>query len=101
MTEMNKINNEELVNVAGGNDGIERIGFTYGTVHDVVHYDSSSCLTLRDAPDGNVIFTDAGKPVGWQNGDSIQVQPSSRNGHWIKAVKGNFVGWVNTNFVWY
>ena len=90
-----------LENVAGGNDGTERLGFTYETVHDVVHYDSSSCLTLRDAPDGNVLYTDAGKPVGWQNGDSIHVQPSSRTGHWIKAVKGNFVGWVNTNFVWY
>ena len=101
MTDMNKINNEELVNVTGGNDGSERIGFTYGTVHDVVHYDASSCLTLRDAPDGNVLYTDAGKPVGWQNGDSIQVQPGSRTGHWIKAAKGNFVGWVNTNFVWY
>ena len=31
---MEKINN--LENVTGGIDGSERIGFTYGTVHDVV-----------------------------------------------------------------
>ena len=98
---INNISPEELKNAAGGHDGSERSGYTYGTVHDVVHYDASSCLTLRDAPDGNVLYTDAGKPVGWQNGDSIQVAPGSKNGHWIKAVKGRFVGWVNSNYVWY
>ena len=62
MTEMNKINNEELVNVAGGNDGSERIGFTHGTVHDGVHYDASSCLTPRDALDGNALIPMPKKP---------------------------------------
>ena len=62
MTEMNKINNEELINAAGGNDGFERADFTYGTVRDVVRYDSSSCLTLSDAPDGKVLIPMPKKP---------------------------------------
>ena len=49
-----------LENVTGGNDGTKRIGFTYRTVHDVVHYDASSFMTMRDAPDGNVLYTNAG-----------------------------------------
>ena len=101
MSENMKINEMNLEEVTGGHDGSERYGYTYGTVHDVVMYDSTACLTLRDAPDGNVIFTDAGRAVGWQNGDSIQVMPSSRTGNWIQAVKGGFYGWVNANYVWY
>ena len=72
MSENMKVNEMNLEEVTGGHDGSERYGYTYGTVHDVVMYDSTACLTLRDAPDGNVIFTDAGRAVGWQNGDSIQ-----------------------------
>ena len=53
---------KNLENVTGGNDGSERIGFTYGTVHDVVHYDASSRLTLRDAPDGNDLIPMPKKP---------------------------------------
>ena len=57
---MEKMNN--LENVTGGNDGTERLGFTYGTVHDVVHYDASSCLTLRDTPEGNDLIPMPKKP---------------------------------------
>ena len=92
----NKINPEELVNAAGGNDGNENSGFTSGIVYGVAGF----YLSLREAPDGNGII-DGGKFITWQNGESIQIQPSSKTGHWIKAVKGNFVGWVDANHVWY
>ena len=103
MSEMNKINNEELEKVTGGNDGMPSGGgdWTWGTVHDVVHYDSSSCLTLRDAPDGNVMYYDSGKPIGWQNGDSASVLLGSEQGSWVRARKDGYYGWTNRNYVWY
>ena len=58
MSELKKINNENLENIAGGNDGCPE-GWVYATVQGVVHYDSSSCLTLRDCPGGNVRYTPA------------------------------------------
>ena len=101
MADMNKINNEELDQVAGGNDGMGSNRWVYGTVHDVVHYDASSCLTLRNAPDGAVMYTNAGKPMGWQNGESALVLPSSRQGNWIQAQWNGIIGWTNANYVWY
>ena len=54
------INEEALNNVTGGNDELPSGSWVYGTVHGVVHYDSSSCLTLRNAPCGDVMYTDTG-----------------------------------------
>ena len=100
MTE--KINLENLETVTGGNDGLpSNMQWLYGTVHGVVHYYATSCLTLRNAPDGEVVYTDAGKPVGWQNGDTIECQPGSKQGSWIRARKGQFSGWTNCNYVNY
>ena len=99
MSDIEKLNLEETENVAGGNDGMGR--WVYGTVHGVVHYDSTSCLTLRDAPGGNVQFDTSGTAYGWQNGQSIRVLPASRQGDWIKASMGDMVGWVNANYVYY
>ena len=101
MSENIKVDEMNLEEVTGGHDGSERYGYTNGTVHDVVMHDATACLTLRDAPNGYVIFTDAGRAVGWHNGDSIQVMPSSRTGSWIKAAKGRFRGWVDARYVWY
>ena len=106
MTDMNKVNIEELGQAAGGNDGLGSGvggGWVNGTVHGVQVYDNdpSSCLTLRNAPNGEVLYNNAGKPLGWKNGDSIPVFPQSRQGNWIKAKKGNVTGWTNTNYVWY
>ena len=98
---MENIDLENLEGVAGGNDGLPSGNWAYGTVHGVVAYDSTACLTLRDAPGGNVMYTSAGKAMGWQNDDSIPVLPSSRNGDWIKAKYGTVVGWTNANYVWY
>ena len=96
-----KLNAEELKNVAGGNDGMYNDGWVYGTVHGVQHIDASSCLTLRDAPGGAVMYTEAGKPMGWQNGESALVQPSSRTGDWIRACWNGVYGWTNANYVYY
>ena len=75
--------------------------WVYATVHGVVHYDSSSCLTLRDCPNGNVMYTDAGKPMGWQNGDSALIQPGSRQGDWVRAKWNGCLGWKNAIYLWY
>ena len=101
MSDIKKINSEELEQVTGGNDGMVSGGWVYGTVHGVVHYDASSCLTLRNVPDGDVMYTEAGKPMGWQNGDAALVQPSSRQGNWIRAQWNGVTGWTNANYVWY
>ena len=97
---MEKINAAEVENVSGGN-GNGSVYWVYGTVHDVVHYDASSCLTLRNIPGGDVMYTAAGKPMGWQNGDQILVNPASRQGNWVQAQYGSVIGWTNANYVWY
>ena len=99
MEEKKVLNEKNLEEVNGGNYGGG--GWTWGTVHGVVHYDESSCLTLRDYPNGNPQFYDNGRPVGWQNGDGIPVLPDSRQGDWIRSYKDGFDGWVNANYVWY
>ena len=96
-----EINKKDLESVVGGNDGMPSSGWVYGRVHDVVHYDASSCLTLRNVPNGDVMYTAAGKPMGWQNGDAALVQPSSRKGDWIRANWNGNIGWTNANYVWY
>ena len=97
---LNKVDASDLENVSGGL-GCNYGGWVYGTVHDVVYYDSSSCLTLRSYPGGDVMYTNAGQPMGWQNGESILVQPASRQGDWVKAQYGSVIGWTNANYVWY
>ena len=97
MSEMNKVNAEDLEQVTGGYSGSG--DWVYGVVHGVIHYDASSCLTLRNAPDGAVMYTDAGKPLGWQNGDVALIQPSSRQGNWVRAQINGVTGWTNINYV--
>ena len=99
---MNKINEENLESVSGGCEDCGNSGnWIYATVHGVVHYDSSSCLTLRDCPNGNVMYTDAGRPMGWQNGDCALIQPSSRQGNWVRANWNGCIGWTNANYLYY
>ena len=100
MSELKNINNENLENIAGGNDGCPE-GWVYATVHSVVHYDSSSCLTLRDCPGGNVKYTNAGRPMGWQNGECALIQPCSRQGDWVMAQWNGVCGWTNANYLYY
>ena len=102
MSDLKKVNDEILEDVSGGNG---EYGYAdtwmYGTVHDVVDYGPGSCLSLRNAPDGDVMYNADGTPMGWQNGESIYVSASSRIGNWMKAQYGSVIGWVNANYVWY
>ena len=99
MSELNKVDNfENLESVAGGNNGYDRIHdlscFIQRTVCNVVHYDSTSCLTLRKSPNGEIIYG-----CGWQNGDSILVHGSYREGNWLFAYQNGKFGYVNGNYV--
>ena len=92
-----KLNKENLENVTGGAgyDYIHDLGrFVYRTVCNVVHYDSTSCLTLRREPDGEIIPN-----VGWQNGDSILVHGSYSEGKWLFAYINGIFGYVNGDYV--
>ncbi len=77
------------------------VGWVYGTVHDITQYDSYSCLPLRNAPGGDILYTYGGKPMGWQNGESALIQPSPRSGRWIRANWNGTDGWTDANYVWY
>ena len=101
MQKKNLIDDQKLENASGGNDGNSYNDWVSGTVHDVIYYDASSCLTLRNAPDGRVMYTSGGKPMGWQNGEQALVLPSSRTGDWIRANWNGNSGWVDARHVWY
>ena len=102
MAEVKKLKNDELEKVSGGNDGTNySYDWTYGQVHDVVDYGAGSCLPLRNYPNGDVLKTNDGNIIGWKNNDTIIVQPSSREGDWIKAKYGATIGWANANYISY
>ena len=99
MSEMKKVNVEELNNVAGGNaDGYDYIhdlnNFVYRTVCNVIHYDDTACLTLRRSPDGDII-----SGFGWQNGDSILVHSSYAEDGWLFAYADGVFGYVKASCV--
>ena len=99
MMEFEKINEMELENAAGGNDSgtdwyHDLNNFVQRRVHGVVHYDSSSCLTLRREPNGSIIYG-----YGWQNGDTILVHKSFNENGWLFAYKNGKYGYVNGNYV--
>ena len=99
---MMRIDDEMLLkNVTGGNVGLPSGKWVYGKVHGVVKFDSSACLALRNAPGGSVMYTDDGKPMGWQNGEVAMVNPGSRRGDWIQAQWNGVLGWTNANYVSY
>ena len=54
--EMNEINEQALEETAGGSKNYDYIHdlsrFIVRHVHGVVHYDSTSCLTMRKTPNG-------------------------------------------------
>ena len=58
------------------------------------NYDITSCLTLRKSPNGEIIYG-----CGWQNGDSILVHGSYREGNWLFAYQNGKFGYVNGNYV--
>jgi len=74
----------------------------YGTVHDIIHLDETSCLPLSNSPEGNILYGEDGRPLGWKNGELIFIHPTSRKGNWIMATYDHkVIGWVNAKYVWY
>ena len=96
--EMNEINEQALEETAGGSKNYDYIHdlsrFIVRHVHGVVHYDSTSCLTMRKSPNGEVIYG-----YGWQNGDEILVHGSYTEGGWLFAYQRGKYGYVNPNYV--
>ena len=94
------INEESLENVAGGSsknqDYIHDLSrFIVRHVHGVIHYDKTSCLTMRKAPDGEIMYG-----YGRQNGDEILVHGSYKEAGWLFAYQKGKYGYVNANYVW-
>ncbi len=94
---------EELETVSGGgtygpgatHDALHNLdNFTYYKVCNVVHYDSTACLTMRMEPNGAII-----RGVGWQNGQKIRVNKSTRKKAWVFAYKNGRYGYVNRNYI--
>ena len=91
-----KMNIENLEKVNGGYDYLHDLSlFTARRVCNVVHYDSTSCLTLRREPGGEIIPN-----VGWQNGDTIMVHQSFNSNGWLLACKNGIFGYVNADYVY-
>ena len=93
-----KLSEQELEKAAGGQGAVDRTHdlscFIQRTVCNVVHYDSTACLTLRRSPNGEIIPN-----VGWQNGEPILVHGSYSEDGWYFAYKNGLFGFVNPNFV--
>lgn len=94
------LSNEELDQISGGgsnDDSIHDLSkFIQRTVCNVIHYDSTACLTLRRTPGGAII-----PGVGWQNGEQILVHGQYKMDGWYFAYdrrSGKF-GYVNSNNV--
>ena len=83
---------KSLEEAAGGSRNHDYIHdlsrFIVRHVHGVIHYDDTSCLTMRKAP------------YGWQNGDEILVHGSYKENGWLFAYQKGKYGYVNANYVW-
>ena len=90
--EENKINVENLENIAGGNDGMYR-----GSWRDVCASVATGYLALRNNPS----YDARNEIVAIQNGEALRVFTGRRNGDYIWAYAREFEGWVNENYVVY
>ena len=92
MTEINKINEQELEQVAGGNDGSSPGKWKWVTVTGTKHY-----LAIRNA----AAYDEKNEIGKIYNGTQIQIRPDVRNGAyvWAYASSINKEGWVNASYV--
>ena len=92
MTEINKINEQELEQVAGGNDGSSPGKWKWVTVTGTKHY-----LAIRNA----AAYDEKNEIGKIYNGTQIQIRPDVRNGAFVWAHASNIdkEGWVNANYV--
>ena len=97
MTDTNKINEQNLENVAGGTDWIhDPANFVWKTVCNVVTYPGTpSGLTFRREPNGEQI-----PGILLQNGNMVRVHKSYTEGGWPLAIApdGRY-GFVNPNYL--
>ena len=56
---------------------------------------------IENIAGGNVKYTNAGRPMGWQNGECALIQPCSRQGDWVMAQWNGAIGWTNANYLYY
>ncbi|MBR0398664.1 MAG: hypothetical protein IJI10_10405 [Eubacterium sp.] len=92
MTDLNKMNAQELEQVTGGNDGYIQASWRWVTVTGTKNY-----LAIR-----NEAAYDSSNEIGaLHNGDRIQIRDDLRNGAyvWAYASQLNLEGWVNGNYV--
>lgn len=95
-----EISDQELQEAAGGSstghDYVHDLSrFIVRHVHGVIHYDDTSCLTMRKEPGGEIIHG-----YGWQNGDEILIHGSYKEKGWYFAYQKGIYGYVNPNYVW-
>ncbi|MBR0397168.1 MAG: hypothetical protein IJI10_02765 [Eubacterium sp.] len=91
MTDMNKINEQELEQVTGGKSGISG-SWKWVTVTGTKNY-----LALRNAP----AYDDKNEIGKLQNGTKIQIRADITSGAYVWAYASNLnkEGWVNANYV--
>ena len=100
MAEMMKVNVEELEEAAGGKKKYDYIhdpaNFVKKEACNVIHYNSTACLTLRVEPNGAII-----PGVGWQNGQAIYVHKTYKEDGWYFVLdkRTGKYGFVNPNNV--
>ncbi len=86
MTDMEKLNAEELEQVAGGKSTSYKNAVVYGTKH---------YLALRNAP----AYDEKNEIGKLHNGDVIQVRKDIKSSVYIWAKALGKEGWVNGNYV--
>ena len=87
-----KMNVENLENVAGGNDGIPS-----GYWRDVRASVATGYLALRNYPS----YDERNEIAAIQNGEAFRVFTERRSGDYIWAYARGMEGWVNGNYVIY
>ena len=104
-----ELSDDAMETVAGGkgtpmgNDPADKYhykkNFVTRKVKGVVRYDASAELTLRDKPNGKVLYG-----YGWQNGETILINKykSTWRGNWVfvySKKNGGAFGYVNKDYI--
>ena len=89
---MNKMNEENLANVAGGNDGLRT-----QWVSVKANVAPGTYLALRTAP----AYDDANIICQIQPGEIFSIDESRRNGQYIWATAHGLQGWANGDYMKY
>ena len=90
MGDMQKLNPDELEQVAGGNDGLDQAKWKWVTVTGTKNY-----LAIRSIPEYDY-YNEIGK---FKNGDRIQIRPDITSGVYVYASGNKLQGWVNGKYV--